>query len=542
MSSMFNSAIAGINAMKIMIDKTVNKINNPSKNNLDKRVFPENTVQDSDLNSSVKIKEIYDNYNDFITEEKRKTNTQVKEEQTKIEQLLKLEDLLCEKSSLFNELTDELCEQIRQDVILNKDHTIGPNTTEKAKNVIFAIKDFDRKLKFLEKDIKASVINSIQQVNLLIEKIHDATIDIRYFPVEQLPNRVENFIEKREKLVDELNDLIGIKVVKGNDSYKIYLNNGICIIDNNHKQNLIPLTSKSDDRYISIGYIDENNKQVKKIENMISSGSLGALLKFRREELTDTRNKIGQLTVNLSDNINSYQALGYDIFGHHGKQIFNISNPEVISSSTNRSFSITSAKWINESNAKATDYVVYFKNNNWIVTRLSDRSMVYPQIERLGNHSISISFDGIIFSIQGKNNDGDIYMIRPYSKTLEKLELLVNRNNSFLSTNKMKYSDKNHSFLINNVNKAILVEKKETLDESYQRFSKSIAYKCNSLEEELPFKKNMVKILHDKKVNMSSDAERDYQNLNYQQESYLANVKVLQVAESIFNEIIECYS
>ncbi|QCI19906.1 MAG: flagellar hook protein [Buchnera aphidicola (Brevicoryne brassicae)] len=539
MSSMLNSAIAGINAMKIMIDKTVNKIKHPNKNNPEKRIFLENTVQDPDFNSSIKIKEIYDNYNDFITEEKRKTNSQVQYEQTKIEQLLKLEDLLCEKSNIFNELINELYEQVNKDVILNQKNMIST----KAQTIINAIEDFDKRLKFLEKDIKESVIKNINQINLLIEKIHDATIDIRYFPVEQLPNRIGSFIDKRDNLVDELNDLIGIKVVKDNDSYKIYLNNGICIIDNNHKQNLIPLVSKSDDRYISVGYIDENEKKVKKIENMITSSSLGALLKFRREELTNARNKIGQLTVKFAESINSYHTLGYDVFKHFGKQVFNVSNPEIISSSTNNSSPITSAKWISKNNANDTDYVIYFKNNNWIVTRLSDRTMLYPNVKYQDNDNLSITFDGIEFLIQGKNNDGDIYMIKPYSKTLEELELLIDENDVFSLKNETNNLNRNNSFFINNVNREILFDDhQETLDESYQKFSKSIAYECNSLEEELPFKKNMANILHDKKVYMSNDIERDYQNLNYQQESYLANVKVLQIAETIFDEIIECYS
>lgn len=79
----------------------------------------------------------------------------------------------------------------------------------------------------------------------------------------KIPNRIQGFIDKRDDLVDELNNLVGVKVVKGNDSYKIYLNNGICIINNNQKQNLIPLTSKSDDRYISVGYIDKDENRVK---------------------------------------------------------------------------------------------------------------------------------------------------------------------------------------------------------------------------------------------------------------------------------------
>lgn len=543
MSSILNTAIAGINAMKMMIDNTVNKINNPTQKNTEKRVFLENTIQDSNRNTALKVKEIYDNYNDFITEEKRKTNVQVQDEQTKIEQLLKLEDLLCEKSNVFNELINDLYEQIDQDILVDKKNIINDTIKEKLNNIIFTLHDFDRKLKFLEKDIKESVINNLKKVNSLIDDIHDITIDIRYFPVFKIPNKIENLIEKRDNLVDELNDLIGVKAVKGKDSYKIYLNNGIAIINNNQKQNLIPLTSESDDRYISVGYIDDDEKTVKKIEDMIPSASLGALLKFKRDELANARNKIGQLTINFADSINSYHTLGYDMFGHVGKQIFNISDPEIISSSSNRTYPNTSVKWVSTSNAKDTDYILYFKNNNWIITRLSDRTQVQPNIRQKNNETL-ITFDGMEFAIQEENADGNIYMIKPYSKTLEKLALLIDENEpfAFSSIDNINNQNRNNAMIIRKFNQDLLVDHKDTLDTAYQKFSKSIAYKCNALEEELPFKRNMITILNDKKISMSNNIEQDYLNLNYEQECYLANVKVLQTAEKIFNEIIERYS
>jgi len=543
MSSILNTAIAGINAMKIMIDNTVNKINNPAQKNSGKRVFIDHTTQHSNKQTSVKVKEIYDNYNDFIIEEKRKTEMQVEDEQTKIEQLLKLEDLLCEKSNVFNKLINDVYEQIEKDIVLDKKNVINENLTNKLSNLIISIKDFDKRLKFLEKDIKESVINNLKKVNSLIDEIHDVNIELHYFPISRVSHKSETLIEKRDNLVDELNHLVGVRVVKDHDIYQVYLSNGICLIDNNQKQNLIPLTSQTDDRYISVGYIDYHDNVAKKVEDMIPSAMLGALLKFRREELTHARNKIGQLTVNFADSINSYHTEGYDMFNHVGKQIFNISNPETIASASNHSDNTISAQWVSTSNAKDTNYIIFFKDNNWIVTRLSDHTVVQPSIQK-ENNNLSITFDGIKFTIQGENADNDIYMIKPYSKILEELELLINQNDpfAFSSTNDINYPNRNNAMIMHKFNHDLLVDHKETLDQSYQAFSKSIAHKCNELEEKLPFKRNMINILENKKLSMSNNIEDDYKELNYEQECYLANVKVLETAEKIFDEIIERYS
>lgn len=543
MSAILNTAISGINAMRVIMQNTVNKINYNNNENLEKRVFLENISEENNTNTAVQVKEIYDNYNDFIEEEKRKTSAQVENEKTSIEQLLKLEDIFSKKYNVFNQLVDELYQQIEKDIILNRQNTINKDIQAKLTNIMISLKDFNNKLKSLEQNIKELIMYNIKKVNSLIDQIHDININIRYFPTVELPNRVESLIDKRDRLVDELNNLIGVKVVKNNENYKVYLCNGLCIINNNQKQNLIPLTSVEDNAYISIGYIDNTDTEIKQIDDTVPIGVLGALLRFRREDLNNAKNKVGQLTVNFADSINEYHSLGHDMFGNLGKKVFHISNPENISSAANRSSPIMSSRWIETNHAKDTDYIICFSNNTWNITRISDCTMVQPKISEEKN-SLVLTFDGIELSIRGNSYDGDTYMIKPYSKTLEELELLVQENDpfAFSSIDENNSQNRNNAIMMHKFNQDLLVNQSETLSQSYHNFCKSISSKCNALEEEVPFKANMVKILSNKKIPTEDIIEKDYQELNYQQDCYLANVKVLQTAENILNEIIDCYS
>ncbi|QCI24412.1 flagellar hook protein [Buchnera aphidicola (Muscaphis stroyani)] len=540
MSSILTSAIAGINAIKVMIDSTIKKIDQPDYVNPEKRIFIENTVEESNLSAGVKIKEIYDNYNNFIIDETRKTSVEVTGQETKIEQLLKLENLLCEKSNIFSVLAKELYGQIKNNFLFNKKNVIGKDIEEKLNQIIDSLQDFDNKLIFLEKEIKQEIGNKIKKVNSLINKIHETNLDICCFPIYQLPGRVEDFIKKREHFINELNKLIGITVIKENSNYKVYLNNGICIIDNEKKQNLIELTSNSDSKYISVGYFDDNAGKVKKAEFMIPNGSLGALLRFRREELEHVRNKIGQLTVNFTDSINLYHQIGFDSYGNVGEPMIRISEPQIISHSKHTSSSVVSAKWVSFKFAKDSNYAVFFHNNNWTVTRLLDHEAIPANIKQ-ENNNIFITFDGIELKIQGKPNEKDFYEVKPYLNTLEKLDLLIDKDTPFSFNDDTVKSNMN-IVITHNFNEDHIVDQKETIQESYQNFSKSIAYQCNFLEENLPFKEKMIDILNDKKLSMSRNLEQDCKNLNYQQQCYLANSRVLKVAEDIFNEIVECYS
>lgn len=544
MSSILTSTVTGINAIKILLHETANKIINPNyKEPIGQNIFIENTVDESNLNPGVQIKQVYDDYNDFIREEKRRISERVQDEQTKIEEYLKLEDLFGEKSNIFNLLINQLYSSIENDIINNNENVFNKDIENNLQTIVRELKNFNDKLKFLEKDVKDSISEKIKQANILINKIYDINIDIRFFPVAQLPNRIDSFIDQRDELIDQLNDIIGVKVVKGDNTFKVCLNNGMCIIDDQKKQNLIALTSSTDDKYISVGYIDENDNTLKKMEHMIPSASLGALLMFRREDLQNAKNKLGQLTINFADSINECHTLGYDILGNLGKQIFSISNPEIIPSSTNESDPHTSITWVDTSNAQDSNYIVFLKNNNWTVTRLRDHLTAEVEIYQQDNNTY-LTFDGMELKIEGNNAEGNVYMIKPYSKTLDEMKLLIVKNDLFSisSSDDLNQKNKINAIKIHHLNQDLLVNKQETLYESYARFLKSISYKCNDLEEKVPFKRNMIEILKNKKLSESDNIDENYQNLNYEQRCYLANVKILKMAETIFNEIVDCYS
>ncbi|AWH90448.1 flagellar hook protein [Buchnera aphidicola (Melanaphis sacchari)] len=545
MSSILNSIINNMHAIQILIDDTSNKIMYPKHKRITtEKILIKNQIDESNLNPGVQIQKIYDEYNDFIQEEKRKTSEKVENEETKIEQYLKLEHLFGEKSNIFSSLINQLFSSIKENIINKNENVFNEEIENNLNKIIISLKEFDNKLNDLEKSTKELIAEKIKKANILINKIYDINIDIRYFPIKQLPNRIESYIEKRDHLIDELNNIIGIKVTKDHDEFKVFLNSGMCIIDDYKKYNLITLTSSLDDKYISVGCWDDENK-LKKIEHMILSGSLGALFEFRNGDLENSRNKIGQLTINFADSINRYHTIGYDSLGNPGKQVFNISDPKIISSSTNELHPSVSIKWVNTSNAQDSNYVVLSENNHWTITRLKDHKIINPEIYQ-DNDNTFITFDGIELRFRTKNStEGNIYMIKPYFNTLSELRLLIVKNNplALSSTNDLSQINKNNAIIIHNLNKDELVDKTETLFQSYLRFLKYLSYKCNDLEEKVPFERNMIKILDNKKLSTSDDnIDENYQKLSYEQKCYLANAKILKLAENIFNEIVECYS
>lgn len=543
MSSILTSAMSNIRAIKILMDHTSERIVNPNYRHASQRIEIENNVDDANANAGVKIQQVYDEYNDFIDEERRQTSAQVQDEETRIEEYIKLEDLLVGNIHVFNSLMNKLYSSIEENIVNHNENVFNEEIENNLKNIVEELQKFNNQLNFLENDTRNIILEKIKKANILINQICDLNTDIQYFSIQPAPDVVYKYITQRDQLVNELNDIIGVTVIKDDNNFEVRLNTGMCLIKNDKKINLMILTSNTDEKYVSVGYWDKNTKKLKKMEHMIPSGSLGALLSFRREDLVNAKNKLGQLTVNFADSINTTHTLGYDLLGNIGQQVFSISTPKIISSSSNPSNPFVSIKWVSTSEAQETDYIISMRNHRWTVQRLYDHTTFEPEIYQNSNNTY-LTFDGIELKIEGNNNEGNMYMIKPYDKTLDELELLIVEDSpfAFSSTNDISQQNKNNVIIMQNLNKEKLANKKDTLAMSYLKFLKSISYKCNDLEEKVPFKRNMIKILKNKKLSMSDDINEDYQKLSYEQKCYIANVKILKMAESIFNDIIDCYS
>ncbi|CAL4322834.1 FlgK family flagellar hook-associated protein [Buchnera aphidicola] len=543
MSSIITSTLSGMNAVQESINYTANHIKSPQYNN-ENQISIENNIDPHDLNPGVQSKQVYDEYLDFLKTEEQQNNTKISAQKTKISQLNKLENLLREKSTLFNKTINDLYNQIEQDIVIKHHTHINDTIEDKLASIIVEMRDFDKKMTALETETKNAIQSNINQINEILNQIQEANVQLACFPDDVMTKKKKITLEKREKLEIALQTIIDARVLKNNKEYKIALSDGKYLINNKNKTNLISIISQNDPQYISVAYQNENstNSLIDIIEPVITSGSLGALLKFSKEDLYNTRNKIGQLSLNCLDSVNSYHMLGYDQDGELGEKIFQWDNPEVISTHASAPSELVSAMWSSSSKAKSSDYEVTFKGDTWTVKRLLDNQDIKPTEKKKKNEYplTCLEFDGITLNIKSRPKDGDLYEIRPYNKIFNKLRITIKKNSpfAFSSTKDKNQLNYNNALIMKKLNKDWLVNQSETLDESYKNYTKSVVHKRHILEENLKFKEKLKDVFIEKKKSMANNIETDYKTLSYQQKCYIAHTKVLKMAEKILNELL----
>ncbi|MBP9655311.1 MAG: flagellar hook-associated protein FlgK, partial [Rhodocyclaceae bacterium] len=149
-------------------------------------------------------------------------------------------------------------------------------------------------------------------------------------------------------------------------------------------------------------------------EAMLSGGTLGGLLAFRRESLDTAQNALGRIALGLAETFNAQHRLGQDLTGALGGNFFtapvpqvltpnNPANPAPITAPGTVSVAVGSASALTASDYRLT----YNGGGNYTLLRLSDNTTL------VNNAALPATVDGLAISVAGEPGNGASFLIQP---------------------------------------------------------------------------------------------------------------------------------
>ena len=170
--------------------------------------------------------------------------------------------------------------------------------------------------------------------------------------------------------------------------------------------------------------INRNGVQIMLDENALSGGEVPGLLRFQNTDLVEGRNLLGRLTMAISNEMNAQQALGLDLDGNIGGNIFSpttFSSQNVLTPTSPAALNTGTASLtlsINDtSKFAASDYEVNFTGaTTGTITRRSDGLVVtFPQVPPTVA-PILATLDGInLVNSAGAAAAGDRFLLKPFA-------------------------------------------------------------------------------------------------------------------------------
>ncbi len=236
----------------------------------------------------------------------------------------------------------------------------------------------DQRMREIRSGINAQIVSEVAAINSYAEQIAEINqriIDAQAAGPNQPPN---DLLDQRDLLVAELNKKIRVTSIVQNDgTYSVFIGNGQPLVVGTLGYGMKAVAAPDEIERIIVAVKSPNNNLVNMPETLLTGGTLGGMLAFRREALDGAQNGLGRIALTLAQNFNDQHRLGQDLTGALGGHYFDMSlmTPTVWSNAYNavpaQQPSVTIA---NVGALTVSDYRLSYDGANFQLLRLSDET------------------------------------------------------------------------------------------------------------------------------------------------------------------------
>jgi flagellar hook-associated protein 1 FlgK len=266
-------------------------------------------------------------------------------------------------------------------------------------------------LEMLQANVVNDVRNSVDHVNAMAAQVANLNSQIvSALATSHTPN---DLMDARDRLISQIGEKLEVQTINASDgSVSVFVGGGQSLVLGGQSNTLLARRDDFDPSRVALS-ISVPGAQTPLVNSQLGGGSISGLIAFQNEDLTDARNRLGQLVSSLGLAMNQQQSFGIDMTGAPGGQMFNISAPVAMPSARNGAPAGQVGLAITDPTAlKASEYLFEEDLANpgtWIATRLSDG------FQHTGLTGSGEVIDGFSVTFTAAPQPGDKYLLKPVS-------------------------------------------------------------------------------------------------------------------------------
>ncbi|WP_126286562.1 flagellar hook-associated protein FlgK [Burkholderia stagnalis] len=263
----------------------------------------------------------------------------------------------------------------------------------------------------LRQSVNTQLSGTVAQINTYTAQIAQLNQQIATAGSQgQPPNQL---LDQRDQAVSNLSSLAGIQVVRNDQGYSVFMAGGQPLVVADKSYTLAAVTSSSDPSELSVvsqGIAGANPPGQNQAlpDASLSGGTLGGLLAFRSQTLDPAQAQLGAIATSFAAQVNAQNALGVDLSGNPGGNLFTVGSPTVYANQANTGNATLNASIANPSQPPTGDYALSYDGTNYTLTDRASGSVVGTSTTMPG------SIGGLNFSFaSGSMNAGDKFTVLP---------------------------------------------------------------------------------------------------------------------------------
>ena len=408
MAGMLNIGITGLNAAQAWLNTTSHNISNASTPGYSRQTVGQSTLnpvftgggffgQGTQVDS---VKRVYSQFleNQVLTADTRRASLAAYEAQ-----VAQIDNLLADATSGLSPAIQSFFTGV-QEVAANPSSVPARQAMlASAESLTARFQYLDGRLTDIRNGVEGDIASTVTQINAHAKQL--AEINQRILVAESAGSGTpaNDLHDLRATVLRDLNELIQVSTVTESDgSLSVFIGNGQPLVVRSQVTTLTTTPSAENPQQLAVGLQLIGGGSVQMPETLLTGGSLGGLLEFRRDALTNAESQLGLIAVGLTESFNAQHRLGQDLDGNLGLNFFTPLSPDVrpVSGAT----STPTVAFGNVANLTGDSYRLTYTNTTGAYSLVNART---------GASVASAASVGLTITPPGTTVSGEVFIIEP---------------------------------------------------------------------------------------------------------------------------------
>ena len=229
----------------------------------------------------------------------------------------------------------------------------------------------------------------------------------------QPPNQL---LDQRDQAVAQLSQLVGVSVVQNSSGYNVFIGNGQPLVVASQNFELGTAVSQGDPSDLAVTYKGlagaSSPPPVQYLPaSALPGGTVGGLLQFVSQTLDPAESQLGAVATSFAAQVNAQNALGLDLSGNTGGNLFTVGSPTVYSNQANTGNATLSVSFANPAQPTSDDYALSFASGTYTLTDTTTGTVVGTSATAPDG---TTPIGGLLLNItSGSMSAGDSFTIQP---------------------------------------------------------------------------------------------------------------------------------
>ncbi|GMU48917.1 MAG: hypothetical protein AMXMBFR31_11430 [Candidatus Desulfobacillus denitrificans] len=416
-SSVFNIGVSGLAAAQAGLLTTGHNISNASTPGFNRQqiVQSTNTPQFTGagyFGQGTNVTTVQRVYNQFLASQTLSAQTRLSELNAYADQIRQVDGLLADPSAGLSTALNDFFRGVHEVAANPASIPARQSMLSMAQALVGRFQSVDGRLNEIRDGVDTQLASTVADINSYTTQI--AALNQRIVLAQAAgPGQPANdLLDQRDQLIVQLNQQVRVTTLTESDgSLSVFVGNGQAVVVGAQSYGLATMQSGEDASRMTVGITLASGGTAALPEAMLTGGTLGGLLAFRRESLDTAQNALGRIALGLAETFNAQHRLGQDLTGALGGNFFTAPAPQVITPNNppNGGTAAIGVAVASAANLTTSDYRLTANGGgNYTLVRLSDNTTVFSAT------ALPQTVDGLTISLaSGAANAGDSFLIQP---------------------------------------------------------------------------------------------------------------------------------